>query len=210
MSANRKSPCFHCSAQFDVADSRWCDCMQRSRSLVCPACGRCSCAASPEWKVSLGTYRLRSLPDERRTATAAPVEPVEPADSRPLVLVVDDHAIVQTLAREGLSPEFRVMTAGDGVEAFELAKAHRPDVVITDALMPKLDGRELCRNLKVFPGTSKTKVVIMSALYKTKRHENEARDEFGADAFLRKPVTLSQLRETIQSLLAPSTAQIAR
>jgi CheY-like chemotaxis protein len=150
---------------------------------------------------------LRRLPDPRLAAPAAPVQQV---DSRPLVLVVDDHAIVQALAREGLSPEFRVMTASDGAEGFALAKTHRPDIVITDALMPKLDGRELCRNIKIFPATSRTKVVIMSALYKTKRHENEARDEFGADAFLRKPVTLSQLRETIQSLLHVSpTEQIA-
>jgi CheY-like chemotaxis protein len=150
---------------------------------------------------------LRRLPDTRR---AAPAEPAEPVDSRPLVLVVDDQAIVQTLVREGLSTEFRVMTASDGVEGFALVKAHHPDVVITDALMPKLDGRELCRNIKIFPPTSKTKVVIMSALYTTRRHENEARDEFGADAFLRKPVTLSQLRQTVHSMLdASSPARIA-
>jgi CheY-like chemotaxis protein len=207
MSENQKAVCFHCSVQFDVESSHWCDCIQRSRSLVCPACGLCSCAAPPEWKVSQGSYMLRRLPDTRR---AAPAEPAEPVDSRPLVLVVDDQAIVQTLVREGLSTEFRVMTASDGVEGFALVKAHHPDVVITDALMPKLDGRELCRNIKIFPPTSKTKVVIMSALYTTRRHENEARDEFGADAFLRKPVTLSQLRQTVHSMLdASSPARIA-
>jgi len=126
------------------------------------------------------------------------------------VLVVDDHLIVQTLSREGLSPEFRVMTAKDGVEGFELAKVHHPDVVITDALMPKLDGRELCRNIKLYPPTSDIKVVIMSALYHGARHEHAALREFGADAFLRKPVSIALLRETIYSMLLASSPEVAR
>lgn len=202
MLETKTSSCFHCNQQFDVADSRWCDCIQRSRSLVCGNCGLCSCAAPPEWKVSHGTYTLRSLPTVRRDTPPAPIPTV---DARPLVLIVDDHSIVQTIAREGLSRDFRVITASDGLEGFALAKAHHPDVVITDALMPKLDGRELCRNIKIFPETSNTKVVIMSALYQSKRQENEVLGVFGADACLRKPVTVSQLRETIESLLRDHT-----
>ncbi len=210
MSNDRNSECYHCNARFDAASSRWCDCVVRSRSLVCPACGLCSCDAPPEWKVTFGTYNLRTVSGNRG---AAADEPANDDDTRPLVLVVDDHIIVQTIVREGLSPEFRVMTAKDGVEGFELAKAHLPDVVITDALMPKLDGRELCRNIKLYPPTADIKVVIMSALYRTKRQENEAIDQFRADAFLRKPVTIAKLKETIYAMLqapAQAPAQAAR
>jgi len=192
----RRTLCYHCNTPFDESSARWCDCILRSHSLVCPECGLCSCDAPLQWKVRFGTYTMRRLSDERVDSSAGQI--VE-GDSRPLVLIVDDQVIVQTLTREGLTPEFRVITARDGVEGFEMAKAHHPDIVITDALMPKLDGRELCRNLKLYPPTSDIKVVVMSALYHGARHEHAARPEFGADAFLRKPVAIALLRETVQS-----------
>lgn len=71
--------------------------------------------------------------------------------------------------------------------------------------MPALDGRELCRILKSNPETRGIKVVIMTSLYKSLRHETEAIHSFGADRFLRKPFTISELRMVIGSLLPQDT-----
>ncbi|MCM2314072.1 MAG: response regulator [Thermoanaerobaculia bacterium] len=127
----------------------------------------------------------------------------ENAPPRPRVLIIDDSKFVQLIAREGLSDEFEVITAKDGLEGLALAREFRPRVVVTDALMPALDGRELCRILKNNPETRGIRIVIMTSLYKSLRHEHEAIHSFGADLFLRKPFTISQLRNAIVALVRP-------
>ncbi|MFA6957738.1 MAG: response regulator [Thermoanaerobaculia bacterium] len=121
-------------------------------------------------------------------------------DERIRLLVVDDDRFVQLLAREGLSRQFDVTVAKDGLEGLEIARATHPDVVVTDALMPGLDGRMLCLALKDDPATADIKVVIMTSVYRHPRHESEAIRQFRADAFLRKPLTVSQLARTVEWL----------
>lgn len=203
MTQNLTAACFHCSRSFDTARSEWCDCVQRMRSLVCTRCGHCSCDAPAEWKEHHGTRMLRPLFSE--VALVDEDHPVEPAGVRfgalPRVLIVDDDVFVQRLAREGLAGEFDVTTARDGLEGFARALDTLPHVVVTDALMPTLDGRELCRVLKNHPKTAESRVVIMTALYRSARHEREAIRDYGADVFLRKPFTISELGAIVRSLL---------
>ncbi|MCM2314070.1 MAG: response regulator [Thermoanaerobaculia bacterium] len=210
MNQKLTTACFRCSRSFDTAGSEWCDCVQRMRSLVCPRCGHCSCDAPPEWKEHHATGKLRPMIfDEPSSDAGHPVEPTKPGSGRrPRVLVVDDDVFVQMLAREGLASEFDVTTAKDGLEGFARALDTSPHVVVTDALMPTLDGRELCRILKSHPKTSDARVIIMTALYRSARHEREAIRDYGADVFLRKPFTISELNAVIRSLL-PATMRIA-
>jgi CheY-like chemotaxis protein len=123
------------------------------------------------------------------------------------LLVVDDDKYVQLLAREGMASQFDLTVAKNGLEGLEIARATHPDVVVTDALMPGLDGRELCLALKNDPSTADIKVVIMTSVYRHPRHESEAIRQYRADAYLRKPVPVSQLAMTIASLGQPEPAQ---
>lgn len=210
MTQKLTTACFRCSRSFDTAGSEWCDCVQRMRSLVCPRCGHCSCDAPAEWKERHASRMLRPLiSDEPSSDAGHPGESTKPGSGRrPRVLIVDDDVFVQMLAREGLAGEFDVTTAKDGLEGFARALDTLPHVVVTDALMPTLDGRELCRILKGHPKTMGTRVVIMTALYRSARHEREAIRDYGADVFLRKPFTISELDAVIRSLL-PATMRIA-
>jgi CheY-like chemotaxis protein len=202
--------CFRCQLSFNTAHSKWCDCVQRTRSLVCPSCGRCSCDAPVEWKQHHGSSTLRPQLSDEPSLDAedrgGPTKASFPRRAR--VLVVDDDVFVQLLAREGLSMEFEVTTAKDGLEGLARALDTLPHVVVTDALMPTLDGRELCRTLKSHPKTAGTRVVIMTSLYRSARHEREAIRDFGADVFLRKPFTISALSDVIRSLL-PANLRVA-
>jgi DNA-binding response OmpR family regulator len=94
---------------------------------------------------------------------------------------------------------FEVTFAADGFEAFELARTLRPAIVITEILVPKLDGLALCRRLKADEATRGTAIVVFSLL----AAEDRARDA-GADAFLGKPLSAQRLTDTVRNLLAAS------
>jgi DNA-binding response OmpR family regulator len=92
---------------------------------------------------------------------------------------------------------FQVTVAADGIEAIELVRTLRPAIVVTEILVPKLDGLALCRRLKADEATRGTAVLVFSLL----AAEDRARDA-GADAFLRKPLSAQRLTDTVRKLLA--------
>ena len=96
---------------------------------------------------------------------------------------------------------YRLVVGHDGAEGLELARKHRPDLILTDALMPGLDGRELCRRVKADPDLAGTKVVVMTGLYTSIKYEMEAHKAFGVDAYLPKPVDIAQLRKVLEAQL---------
>ena len=92
---------------------------------------------------------------------------------------------------------FTVEFAADGQEGLRLVRSLRPDVVITEILLPGLDGLAVCRRIKEDPELARTRVLVFSVL----AAEARAR-EAGADAFLRKPLAERSLVRTVQELLA--------
>ena len=111
------------------------------------------------------------------------------------VLVADDEdGIVRLITAILDGADVTVIAAHDGTEALEKVRAQRPDLVLSDVMMPGLDGRALCRIIKADPDLSGTPVVLMSAL---------ARLDLGdcdEDAFLRKPFGVTTLVETLDRL----------
>lgn len=114
---------------------------------------------------------------------------------RPLrVLIVDDDVEIREIVTDVLATSgYETFTAARTDEALWLIEEHAPDFVITDALMPGGDGRELCRIVKSDKRLAKTKVIIMTSLYKSPRYKYEAFRTFKADDYLLKPVDFPQL-----------------
>jgi CheY-like chemotaxis protein len=82
---------------------------------------------------------------------------------RPRILVVDDSATVLRIVEAALSGEYDVETAADGVEALAQARQSRPDLIVTDSLMPNLDGFGLLRTLNADPRTRAIPAIVLTS-----------------------------------------------
>jgi CheY-like chemotaxis protein len=117
---------------------------------------------------------------------------------RGTILVVERDPHVRVLETLFLTEAgYAVAFADDGTSALEQARRLRPDLLITEIMVPRLDGLALCRLLKEDPDTKGIMVLIFSILTASAR----ARDA-GADAFLRKPLAEHKLVDTVEQLMA--------
>lgn len=121
--------------------------------------------------------------------------------NRTIVLVDDDKVTLRYLERFLVGNLFSVQIAQDGEAALELLKAEKPSILISDLVLPKIDGVELCKRVKEDPDLKGTHVILMSAVYMGSTLRPVARD-CGADAYLSKPIRSTQLLEKIYELLA--------
>ena len=119
---------------------------------------------------------------------------------RPTVLVVEDHEDVRLVLRTELEDDFTVLEAPDGREGLHLAVERMPDLVLTDILMPVMDGIELCRRLKADLATSHIPVVMLTARG-AEEHELQGL-ESGADDYITKPFSVAVLKARIRKLTA--------
>jgi signal transduction histidine kinase len=154
-----------------------------------------------EWRVNNEQFRLIDIDyaTEQRVVDRDPDE----ADRPYTVLVVEDTPDVTRVIRLALHHEFRVLAAGDGLRGFELAKKHRPTLILTDLMMPELDGLELTRRLRADPATQHIPIVMLTA-----RTEIEARVaglESGVNAYLGKPFSAKELISVVRGQLASQT-----
>ncbi len=125
-------------------------------------------------------------------------ESAESLKNRALILVVERNPIVQRLERYFLEQAgFTVEFANDGLSAFRLAQECKPKILVTEILVPELDGLSLCREIKSSPDTSHIRVLIFSHL-----HAEDRAREVGADAFLHKPLDEQSLITTVEKLLS--------
>lgn len=115
-------------------------------------------------------------------------------NGRAKILVVEDTKFFRAYLTDLLTEAgFQVVTAQDGVEALEYLSRECPDLVITDVLMPRMHGFELCRKIKNSPETASVPVIMMTQVYTRSQHEMEARGVHGADDYITKPFTPSDL-----------------
>ncbi len=126
-----------------------------------------------------------------------------PAGKRLTVLIVDDNpdmrAYVRHCLRELDNQIAQTHEAADGLMALNLARSIQPNLVISDIMMPGLDGYELCKALKTLPLDSKPMVLLISG----ETDEQRIR-EAGADAFLDKPFNAERMRKSLNQLLCQS------
>lgn len=196
--------CWSCGHRFDALRAQWCACVATEKTLVCPACKRCFCEAPRPWKQTFWSEAPKALWDLKlrvQLDRAPRVNPPPNVVGRPRLLVVDDEPVIREAAARVAEREgYHVIVAEDGPSGILAAHEYRPDVVVTDALMPRMDGREMCRRLKDDPRTGHARVVVMTSLYKGQRYRSEALDQYGADAYLSKPLDAELFAKTIRDL----------
>ncbi|UCS92131.1 response regulator [Echinicola marina] len=124
----------------------------------------------------------------------------EAADAEtPLILVVDDHTDIRTYVEMSFNKEYRILTATNGLEGLALAIDHIPDLIISDVMMPDMNGLQLCKQLKTDERTSHIPIILLTA-----RQSPESKTEgyeTGADAYVTKPFNTTVLRAQVKNLM---------
>ena len=136
-----------------------------------------------------------------REESFAPSEgkPEEQRRSKPILLIVDDDADIRTYLAEQFEKDFSVITASGGNMAWGIALQQRPDIVITDVMMPDGDGIELTRRIKANPELDNTPIIMVTG------EDNDSLQlqslQLNVDHFLQKPFNVSILRATINQAM---------
>lgn len=117
----------------------------------------------------------------------------------PLVLIVEDNPDLIYVIRSTLGPGYQILEASNGEEGKKLAEEQIPDLIITDVMMPKVNGLEMCRFLKEDEKTSHIPIIMLTAKI-TVEDRVQGLDE-GADAYLAKPFNEIELQVRVRNLL---------
>ena len=115
------------------------------------------------------------------------------------VLIVEDNEGIRKMLNDRLASSFLVNLASNGKEALEILASKAIDMVVTDIMMPEMDGMELCRQIKANPDISHIPIVIITA--KNDLESKVKGLQLGAEAYIEKPFSIKYLREMIVSLL---------
>ena len=139
---------------------------------------------------------IQEIPNQARHID----ELVQPHQAdKPEVLIIDDNIDIRTYLRSVLSEKYNVSEASDGKVGLELARKIVPDIVLSDIMMPVMDGLEFCQQLKTDKAISHIPVILLTA-----RSLDEQRAEgyeHGADAYISKPFSLRLLLSRIDNLI---------
>nr|WP_044655497.1 two-component regulator propeller domain-containing protein [Bacteroides acidifaciens] len=127
------------------------------------------------------------------------IEEKTDADIRPMILVVEDNDDIREYISASFSANFRILSAANGKEGWEQAQTSIPDIIISDIMMPVMDGIELCKKIKEDVCTSHIPVILLTA--KDSIQNKEEGYESGADSYLTKPFSARLLNSRVRNLL---------
>jgi len=126
--------------------------------------------------------------------------------SKGKILVVDDEIYIVHILDFSLGMEgYEVITALDGEQALEKVKTEKPDLIVLDIMMPKLDGYEVCKNIKSSADTQHIPVILLSA--KGRNVDQKLGFDVGADDYITKPFSPRKLVERINQLLGQTVSE---
>jgi DNA-binding response OmpR family regulator len=128
-----------------------------------------------------------------------------PAYSGKILLVEDDRATLLLLSTRLIKEGYSVLTAANGEEGWAVAERERPGLVISDMLLPRMDGISLCRKIKEHPDLAATRVILATAVFKQAMFRAEARMS-GADEFVEKPFDMDVILSRVRTLVGDPVA----
>jgi len=126
--------------------------------------------------------------------------------NKKIVVIDDDKVTLKLLENALLKLGLQVFLAQDGEKGLELSKEIKPDIILSDMLIPKLHGLDLCQKVKSDPELKQIKVILMTAVYKSLAFQQEIKSS-GADDFITKPLDVNDLTNRIQKMLSIVSSQ---
>ncbi|MFO8232716.1 MAG: two-component regulator propeller domain-containing protein [Longimonas sp.] len=141
-----------------------------------------------------------ALPQITSPAEAATDADAKDDASHPTVLIVDDNADIRAYVRRHLAARYHIIEADDGQAGLEQARRHTPDCIVSDVMMPRVDGVAMLRALRDDPATDFIPVVLLTA--RAELDDKIGGLDAGADDYLTKPFRPRELRARIRTLLA--------
>ena len=133
--------------------------------------------------------------EENETTSKEPTE-----DIRPLLLIVEDNADIRLYIEESLHEDYRIIQACNGREGMEQAFSKIPDIIVSDIMMPEMDGIKMTHILKEDIRTSHIPIILLTA--KTSIIDQEEGYDSGADSYLTKPFSAKLLHSRIRNILS--------
>ena len=130
---------------------------------------------------------------------------MEQVDAKKKILIVDDEPNVRRLSHKILSKKFEVFEAEDGQQAIDFANAQKPDVILMDMMMPKVDGLTACYAIKKDPATKSIPVIMVTAI--GFELNIKLSQQMGSTAYVTKPFAPKELLDKIQQILATPEVQ---
>lgn len=137
---------------------------------------------------------------QHEPAATITVDTIVSPDGKPTILLVEDNKAIRAFIRDTLLEDYFIAEAGNGAEGIAYAFEHIPDLVISDVMMPEMDGLQLCSQLKSDVRTSHIPVILLTA--KTAVEHQISGLQTGANAYITKPFSTRVLELQVRNLLA--------
>ena len=154
---------------------------------------------SVESRKGIGSVFTVRIPAEASSAAEEAHDKGETDSSRLRILVVEDNQDIREYLKETLATDYEVYSAADGETGLEQAMRNIPDLIISDIMMPKMDGLELCSRVKKDIRLSHIPVILLTA--KDTMEDKSAGYKAGADSYITKPFTADIIRARISNLI---------
>jgi signal transduction histidine kinase/DNA-binding response OmpR family regulator len=133
-------------------------------------------------------------------AEAEPVSEVSPDEKRPVLLLVEDNEDFRFYLKDNLKQQYAIIEASNGKQALQKALASIPDLIVSDVMMPEMNGIEFCKKVKADPHTSHIPVILLTA--RTAEEQKLEGFHSGANDYITKPFSFEILQSRIKNLIA--------
>jgi DNA-binding response OmpR family regulator len=149
-------------------------------------------------EIRVTTEEAEIITEDEKSKARSDIDVLLDTD-KPLLLIVEDNSDVRSYIISHLEEDYRILEAVDGEDGLNQAIKHIPDLIISDVMMPKIDGFELCNKLKKDERTSHIPIIMLTA--KATSKDKIEGYETGADDYIMKPFDATELKARIKNLI---------